>query len=389
MADGDEVIRFVHTADWHLGWMRTSLRDSDGMPVEYRWVIGAAEQMVNYVLSEGIGLVLMCGDILSTKNPSPTVENLLAGVLKKLTENGVVVVYLLGNHEMPARGDHPAKIYKTLEIPNVVVGDEVKVHRLKTYGGEVQVATIPASLPDESGFDEALSRVVGEIRDDVPSVLMAHIYTRGARLSGNDFGLPPDEMSVSTQSFLNLPFDYIALGHIHRYQQISKVIPAVYSGSIQRVTFAEEGETKGFVDVRIRRADKGYRADWRFVPVDSVRFITVEVDARGKEDVVKLVAGQMESSDVRGAMVRLRVRRRTDDVRIPVRTLRKLAGEWGAIAVFIEEKVEHTHREKSRDFEKTTGDMLLDIERYIKSEKPELTDRMREIIKTVREIING
>ena len=45
------------------------------------------------------------------------------------------------------------------------------------------------------------------------------------------------------------PFDYVALGHLHRFQNVngSHFPPVVYSGSIERVDFGERKEEKGFV----------------------------------------------------------------------------------------------------------------------------------------------
>src|SRR3972149_4450294 len=49
------------------------------------------------------------------------------------------------------------------------------------------------------------------------------------------------------------PFDYIALGHLHPYQNLNpKGYPAVvYSGSIDRVDFGERKEQKGDCSVGI------------------------------------------------------------------------------------------------------------------------------------------
>ena len=75
-------------------------------------------------------------------------------------------------------------------------------------------------------------------------------------------------------------WDYVAMGHIHRHQNLTHeregAPPVVYSGSLERIDFGEEGEAKGFCWVELRRG----RADWRFVPVAARKLLTIEVDCR-------------------------------------------------------------------------------------------------------------
>ena len=55
-------------------------------------------------------------------------------------------------------------------------------------------------------------------------------------------------------------FNYLALGHIHTYQKIqgleNKGIHAIYSGSIERTSFAERLEKKGYVEVEVKQIEK-------------------------------------------------------------------------------------------------------------------------------------
>lgn len=72
------------------------------------------------------------------------------------------------------------------------------------------------------------------------------------------------------------PFDYVALGHLHRHQNLNpNGYPAVvYSGSIERIDFGERKEEKGFCLVSI--PEKG-KATYTFIPVPTRPFIQIEV----------------------------------------------------------------------------------------------------------------
>ena len=386
MDAGNEIIRFIHTADWHLGLTRNSLRNKNGIPLEYDWIKNSAVELVDYVRANGIELVLMCGDILHSSNPSPTVENILAEILDKLSDSGAKVVYLLGNHEIPGWGDHPARIYNTLNVPNVIIADEIAVHKINLDGKIVQIATIPNDSLRELSFDDALRKILDELAPDLPAILMSHIFIDGAKLSGSDISLLPNESHISPIAINHLPFQYVALGHIHRYQQILSEPPALYSGSLQRVTFAEESETKGFVDVKIISENANFKTRWHFVPVHSVKFVTSEIDIRGIEDAEEYVIGRISALPLDGVMLKIKIHRRIDDMKISLPRIRKAGKELGAISVRIEDKIDRGKKRTDIDEIKPSGDIAADVKRYIESQTPHLVDKSEEILKTIDEL---
>lgn len=71
------------------------------------------------------------------------------------------------------------------------------------------------------------------------------------------------------------PFDYVALGHLHRYQDLNpNGYPAiVYSGSIERVDFGERKEAKGFCLVNVERNNTTHQ----FIEGPMRPFIQIEV----------------------------------------------------------------------------------------------------------------
>ena len=72
------------------------------------------------------------------------------------------------------------------------------------------------------------------------------------------------------------PFDYVALGHLHRYQNLKSYgYPAiVYSGSIERIDFGERKEEKGFC---CHHSKKKVTATHEFIKTPTRPFIQIEV----------------------------------------------------------------------------------------------------------------
>ena len=88
----------------------------------------------------------------------------------------------------------------------------------------------------------------------IPAVLAGHLTVASGIFSGsekraiygNDPIFLPSQLAIT-------PFDYVALGHLHRYQNLNpNGYPAIiYSGSIERIDFGERKEDKGFCLVTV------------------------------------------------------------------------------------------------------------------------------------------
>jgi exonuclease SbcD len=100
-------------------------------------------------------------------------------------------------------------------------------------------------------------------------------------------------------------WDYVALGHIHKFQNLTAnrngAPPVVYSGSMERIDFGEEGDTKGFCWVEVERGN----TEWRFVPLKARPFVTLEADLRQSDDPTQETVDLIEEHHLEGAVVRL------------------------------------------------------------------------------------
>jgi exonuclease SbcD len=122
---------------------------------------------------------------------------------------------------------------------------------------------------------------------------------------GQDHALLPGNVANPT-------FDYIALGHIHKHQVLSRNPPMVYAGNLERLDFSEEADEKGFYMVEIepdKEAGKR-RVTFDFHQVDARRFLTISAEVPpGDTDptatVLRAIAPQAEK--VKDAIVRLQL----------------------------------------------------------------------------------
>lgn len=322
------MIRFIHFSDLHLG------SDTYGKPnpetgISQRIHDFAArlDEVVDFAFEHDVGLVLFAGDAFKNSHPTPTVQTMLAERIWRLAKGGKRVFLLAGNHDLPrmVRNVTALSVYPTLEVANVVVAERAGIYTMDLGDERLQIAALPhfwrsalVSQIDETlaprDIDRAIDRLVADKVSEVaerlsptlPAILTAHCHVTKAQVSTAQdlYGISDFELSLS--SLANRAFPYIALGHIHKPQVLAgdwrDGTFAAYSGSLERVDFGEEKETKGFYVVDMENGR--LIAEPHFEPVSSRRFATVSVAPKA-EDPTDEVLAAVDSAGVADAIVRV------------------------------------------------------------------------------------
>ena len=339
-------MRLIHFADLHLGVERYG-RPLDDRPWSSRFqdFLDAFDALVQFAVEERVDAVIFAGDAYRDREPTQTQQREFAARIRRLSEAGIAVFLLVGNHDLPnAEGRaHALEIFRTLGVPRVYVGDaawfEENGYRpriVQTRSGPLQVAFLPwpqlsrftAARPDlaaltqdqlfehlERALYDAVADQVRHLDPNLPAVLAVHLSVRDQTLQerpGSEAWMMLGTAPVVQKSLLHAAaFDYVALGHHHNPVQLTGTeAPAWYSGSLQPVDFGEEGEQKGFVYVELDagkpRGQRLRAGTPRFVPVPVRRFVTIDV---WPEDVdpTPEVCRAVDARDVRDAIVRVRV----------------------------------------------------------------------------------
>jgi exonuclease SbcD len=244
----------------------------------------------------------------------------------------VPVILLVGNHDLPAMVQRASSvdIFRTLEVSNVLVGRDERLHRVETRHGPVQVATVPYPVRqrllahDEyrglsiEQLDEALRHIVTrnigamaqQLDPEIPAVLAAHLSVSGATFGSERSVMIGRDAVVLKSALADPAWDYVALGHVHKHQSLNDDghPPVVYAGSLERIDFGEEGQPKGFCWVELARGE----TTWEFVEVDARRFVTVRADVRDALNPLMALQQAVAAHDLRDAVVRLILRLRAD-----------------------------------------------------------------------------
>ncbi|RJF73488.1 exonuclease SbcCD subunit D [Deinococcus cavernae] len=288
-------MRVLHTADFHAGRL---LRGFDRTPEIHE----ALSEIAALAKSERADVVLISGDLFDTGNPSADAEASVFDFFLRLRDAGIPGVAIAGNHDSAARLDSVAGLLGWVGIqvvaqptPNPVE----MVRHVSTRSGEtLTVGALPylserrlVKAADLLGGDTGtwrqkyregmgffLRRLGEGFRPGSVNMVMAHTTIDGAIPSGSERTIQFDLTNHYTLSGLQLPAgaQYVALGHIHKPQQVSEAPVAAYPGSIIQLDFGEAGEKK---QVNLIEVQAGGRPVITPIPLASGRELkTVRAD---------------------------------------------------------------------------------------------------------------
>ena len=296
-------MKILHFSDLHIGVENYGRIDPEtGLSTRLGDFLDSLDQVVEFALSDGVDLVLLAGDAYKGRDPTQTHQREFAKRLNRLSQSGIPTFLLVGNHDLPAASSRATAvdIFPTLEVANIYIGDKLQNYTVPTPAGPLQILAVPwprrsAILSREESRGLSIEQVrqaleermtygielqAGELDPDLPAILTGHVTVNGATV-GTERSMMLGQDHVLLVSALDRPqVEYVALGHIHKHQILRPDPPmVVYSGSLQRVDFSEEGDVKGFCVVDLDpSARQGQRmTNFEFHKLDARNFVTVDV----------------------------------------------------------------------------------------------------------------
>jgi len=260
------VFTFLHAADVHLDSPLKGLFPYEGAP-DVDEIRGATRQaldnLVNFVLSEKVPLVLIAGDLYDGDWQDFNTPLYFAKQMQRLGEAGVRVAVVRGNH------DAANTMTKTVIMP-----DNVKTFRSRkpeTWRLEELGVAVHGQSYTTQDVTENLATAYP---DPIPGMLnigILHCLISGSRGHQPYAPCTLDELAAKG-------YDYWALGHVHEHAVLRQQPLIVYSGCIQGRHIKETGQ-KGCVLVEVE--NKALRTE--FVPLDVFRWVNVTPDIGGAE----------------------------------------------------------------------------------------------------------
>lgn len=254
-------MKFLHTSDWHVGKTLKGRSRLDEQAL-------VLKEIVDIAAREQVDAVLIPGDLYETSAPSAQAQRLVVHTLIALKNTGAEVIAMAGNHDhagtfdayrplMAAAGIHlvgqarPAGDGGVVTFHARSTDEQVNVAVLPflTTRYAVRAAELINHTPAEhaGAYDEQIRNLIGHLKTafcaDAVNVFMAHLtITNGALGGGERSAQSIFDYFVPATAFGADPH-YVALGHLHRRQQLPAPCPVHYCGSPVAIDFGEQENT--------------------------------------------------------------------------------------------------------------------------------------------------
>lgn len=301
-------MRFLHTADLHLGRRLSDLSLLDDQKV----LLG---QIIDTAVSEKADGVIIAGDVYNKSVPGSDAMMLLDDFLTQLAENNISIYMISGNHDSSERISYFSQLIRKAGIYTTESFDgTLQQIRLEDGHGPLAVHMMPFIRPlqirkfypeqEIVTYEDAVRVVLdnSDIDGSIRNVLVCHQFVTGAEVSDSEEfavgGLDCIDASVFDA------FDYVALGHLHKPQKVRREAMR-YAGSPMKYSLSEANHRKSVT--LIDMGEKGEPPEIRLLPLEAprdvreVRGTMAEVMAMDySEDYVKVtLTDEMVPPDAR------------------------------------------------------------------------------------------
>lgn len=240
------------------------------------------QRVLDYARQTRPDVVLHGGDVFFRARIPQMIVDMVYSDLFEFAGEGIPILIVPGNHE---RSILPTSLF--LEHPNIHIFDQPKTFTFDINGSRLAFSGFPCRRKDVGALFSTLLLDSGwKDYADACQLLCLHQTVEGAKVgpSGYTFRRGGDVIPRH-----ELPEEAVAVlsGHIHREQVLEaqtvgdRRSPAViYPGSIERTSFAERDETKGFYDITLSMSESGMweieRLDFLELPARPMVDITLD-----------------------------------------------------------------------------------------------------------------
>ena len=238
-------MKILHLADLHLGKRVNEM----SMIEDQKYIL---DQIITLIKEESVGIVLLCGDIYDKSIPTIEAIHLLDEFLDRLSKMAIKVLMISGNHDSIDRLSFGKSLFtrSNLYIASQFENEIEKI-TVKENGITVNFYMLPFvksayishifQLQTDS-YEECFRYLIEhtKIDEEETNILLSHQFVTANKKN--------PELSDSETSSLggidNIdfhifdPFDYVALGHIHKPQAMGREMVR-YAGSILKYSFSE------------------------------------------------------------------------------------------------------------------------------------------------------
>ncbi len=280
-------MKFIHLSDLHIGKRVNEF----SMIEDQKYILGQILEIIDDIKPDG---VIIAGDVYDKTTPSEDAVHLMNDFICALADRQVKTFIISGNHDSAERLAFASQLIgrSGINISPVYNGEKVKYTLSDDYG-DVNIYMLPFIKPPHvrryfpdagiATYTDAVRVAVDNMGVDTEqrNIIITHQFVTGALTSESE------EMSVGGSDNVDAAvfdsFDYVALGHIHGPQRMTRDTIR-YCGTPLKYSFSEAGHKKSVTVVEMK--EKG-DVEISTIPLKPLRDMRI---IRGTYDEITLKA---------------------------------------------------------------------------------------------------
>lgn len=298
-------MRILHTSDWHIGKVLKGQSRLDEQLTVLAEIVAIAK-------AEQPDLVIVAGDLFDTAAPPAEVKKIVVRALTALRRHSGATVVIAGNHDHGPEIDalRPWADGVGITLRGTIGKAEDHLITGVTAGGETwRLAALPflsqryavrasemfdlSAAEASATYADHVARLIAALTEsfsdgtETINLAAAHLTVVGAKLGGGERDAHTIEAYAVPSSVFPASTHYVALGHLHRRQQVIGPCSVHYCGSPLAIDFGEEQNSPSvcLVDVTATTAAKVREVPIRAaVPLRTVRGTVAELAAMSVDD---------------------------------------------------------------------------------------------------------
>lgn len=279
-------MKILHFSDTHLGFNDLDILNDQNINQREADFYDAFSQVVQNIQKLKPDYIIHTGDLFHRSSPSNRAISFALEQFKIINSLNIPFILIAGNHSTP-RTSTSSPILKIFDNYENITSVYMQKYE-KVEFDDVVFHCIP-HMNDETQAINQIELCENSLEDDKKNIMMMHCSV-GASYLMQEFG---EWVYPKDKEYLFDKMDYVALGHWHGYSQAIKGKNVYYSGSLERTSFADKRNNKGYVVVSLEQDDFVIE----FYPITIRSILEFEIDCEDfQKSVDDLVLDSIENA---------------------------------------------------------------------------------------------
>lgn len=236
-------MKIIHVADTHFGnYMQATINGINCRSLDF---LKNFDTLIDYAIAQKVDVILHCGDVYKNRYPGIFERIEFAKRVQRILQNNIYFIIILGNHDISGlvSEEYHAFDFTVFNLEKLKIFSSISSITIDEL--DLAIVGIPWLRKTITLNFVEIEKIYYSLTTKY-KILAAHLHVNEAVIGPTDLQLFGERNCVALTNLMQLKFDAICLGHIHKAQVLCENPYIAYSGSLSKVDFGERNEVKGF-----------------------------------------------------------------------------------------------------------------------------------------------